>query len=532
MATPSSFPFPITGDPIIDATIHGYYWDVGQSKTINWSISDNLNEDLIWYNPTAAGGIAEQIDAIFDIISTYVDIDFNYVGYWNDPTTAASMNSDINISLSISENLFSSSNVLASAFFPDASGDSTHYKGISGDIFINLNSEANYYESFSAGSQGWFLLLHEIGHALGLKHPHDDGGTGRPTLEQIGLSELDYDWASVMSYNDDYSYNTLAFDPATPMLLDIIGLQYLYGKNSNNNSGDGLYTLSKTNTYATIWDASGSDIVDASSNTEAWHIHLSTEDLTSIGFATSSSEITLPSPKNFFWLMGDFEHAIGSIYDDTIVGNNLDNMLYGNWGSDFIDGGAGVDTASFSGSMRDYSMTRGQTSDTISGHQGTDVLLNIERLEFSDGNVAIDIDGNAGAIASILAAVFGGETILNTEYVGIGLDLIDNGRSIEQICELALQVAGANTHDDVVELLYSNLFGATPSESEKAPYVALLDNGEHSKASLTVAAADLVDDFGVVDFIGLSRPAIESFLTSTIRGEENKIGIAIGPPSK
>ena len=57
-------------------------------------------------------------------------------------------------------------------------------------------------------------------------HTHDDGGTGRPTFQQVGL--LDKDFISIMSYQDDAPWNETSWDPATPMAADILALQYLY----------------------------------------------------------------------------------------------------------------------------------------------------------------------------------------------------------------------------------------------------------------------------------------------------------------
>ena len=105
-------------------------------------------------------------------------------------------------------------------------------------MYLNIDSEANSYTSYEPGSQGWFLLLHELGHALGLKHPHDDGGTGRPTFEELNRAGLNDDTTTVMSYFDTTeSLNEVSYDPATPMILDVLALQYLYGKNTSTNSG-------------------------------------------------------------------------------------------------------------------------------------------------------------------------------------------------------------------------------------------------------------------------------------------------------
>lgn len=218
-------------------------------------------------------------------------MDFNYVGYFDSPVTAATGGSDINISLSSA--LFASSNTLARAIFPNASENIQAYPGAAGDIYLNPNSEVNSYPSYAAGTQGWFVLLHEIGHSLGPKHPHDDGGAGRPTLGDIGLSGLNLDWARIMSCEEGYSYNLLQFDPATPMFLDVIGLQYLYGQNRSSNAGDGVYTLTKTGEYLTLWDPSGNDAVDARGNSEGWHIYLDISDDSSAGFAMPSNELIL-----------------------------------------------------------------------------------------------------------------------------------------------------------------------------------------------------------------------------------------------
>jgi hypothetical protein len=280
-----------------------------------------------WYDPPQ---LVQQLDAVFKAISAYINVTFNYTGYFEKPTDAYNGGSDINVSLDINNFFYNDYSTWAFGFFPANESNYQVYPGAPGDIFLNLKSEANYLESHAPGSAGWFLLLHEIGHTLGLKHTHDSGGTGRPTMSDIGLQSLDTDWVSMMSYKDDYDYNRVDFDPSTPMVLDVIGLQYLYGSNLSTNAGDTTFALSKQSTYVTIWDPSGNDTIDARSSSGAWVINLPEYvGAHSIGDASPKSEAHLSSPLNFYWLMGDIENAVGSQYNDIITGNSLNNKLTG-----------------------------------------------------------------------------------------------------------------------------------------------------------------------------------------------------------
>jgi hypothetical protein len=119
-----------------------------------------------------------------------------------------------------------------------------------------------------------------------------------------------------------------------------------------------------------------------------------------------------------------------------------------------------------------------------------DTLVNIERLEFDDINLAFDLDGHAGEVAKLLGAVFGATAAANREYAGIGLTEADNGLSYEQLGEFAINATGLTSHDDIVVLLWQNLFGTAPAESEKSPYVELLGNGAISTGGLAVLAAE------------------------------------------
>jgi hypothetical protein len=82
-------------------------------------------------------------------------------------------------------------------------------------------------------------------------------------------------------------------------------------------------------------------------------------------------------------------NGTGNAADNVITGNKGANILDGKGGNDTLDGGAGIDTAVFSGKSTDYtvsvlSSTKAQLVDTR-GIDGSDTILNIEKVRFSDG---------------------------------------------------------------------------------------------------------------------------------------------------
>lgn len=178
------------------------------------------------------------------------------------------------------------------------------------------------------------------------------------------------------------------------------------------------------------------------------------------------------------------------------------------------DGGAGIDTLIFDGARSNFSIAQTSTSISIldrTGAEGSVVATQIERLQFADIKVAMDITaGHAGTTAKILGAVFGKATVANPAYAGAGLSLLDGGMTYQDLMKLALDVrlgSGA-TNTDVVNLLYNNVVGTVPSASELGVFVGLLDNGTYTRASLGVLAAETSLNAVNVDLVGLNNSGL------------------------
>ncbi|MES3001991.1 MAG: calcium-binding protein [Pseudomonadota bacterium] len=205
--------------------------------------------------------------------------------------------------------------------------------------------------------------------------------------------------------------------------------------------------------------------------------------------------------------------GVGNGLDNVLAGNSGSNMMRGLGGNDAIDGGDGIDTAGFAGERSQYAMAKSATGFQVDGTaagEGTDSVTNIERLEFTDGKVALDLSGDAGEVARILGAVFGREFVSNQAFVGIGLTFADSGMSYQSLVQLALDArlgAGAS-NAAVVDLLFTNVVGAHPDAAAQANFVGLLENHTFTQAGLGILAADFGVNLANINFVGLEQSGL------------------------
>jgi Ca2+-binding RTX toxin-like protein len=214
-------------------------------------------------------------------------------------------------------------------------------------IRVDLSEESN--SDVSVGSSGYSTLLHEVGHALGLKHPRSYGGVGQDSVVPFLVDAKDNTQYSVMSYNEhpyknadgyDLYSNSAAISAKTPLLYDIAAIQSLYGENTKYKTGDDVYRWdTNTDPYMTIWDNGGVDTIDASNQTQSQTIDLRAGQFSSIGavelmYTDNSTEFYAPKDNLSIAYNTIIEKAIGGAANDTLIGNSVANQLTGNAGSD------------------------------------------------------------------------------------------------------------------------------------------------------------------------------------------------------
>ena len=504
MATPSDAPFPLTGDNLVDLITTGYSWQLDSDRTIRWGLADGV-DGKSWGN---ADAMQKNIAAMLGYFSDYIDVKFEYAGHFSNPSIAYNEGSDITISLAGESVFGSNNNIWGRALFPNSSYNTEFYAGAPGDIFINANSEANNL-SYAPGTAGWHLVIHELGHALGLKHTHDDGGTGRPTASAVDLEELDIDWGSIMSYNDDFGLNRLSWDPVTPMPLDIIGLQHLYGDNLDTNADDSSLVIQDTNDYQTLWDPSGGDIVDASLVGEAVRIKLPQRP-SAIGSVGKIADTDLPSPTFFRWLIGAIENATGTEFGDGFRGNSLTNIFWGRQGNDAMDGKAGTDYSRYTDTLISQAEILAEDDFfRVNSAEGGDVLLNMERLVFSDGFVAIDINGIGGKAYRIYQAAL--NRTPDEEGVGYWIAQMDQGMGLTEVAsrfidsdEFRSQYGDAPSNDQFLTALYSNVLNREPDNDGFVWWLDQLDNNLEKTPNQVLAdfSESPENQNNVIDIIG------------------------------
>lgn len=205
----------------------------------------------------------------------------------------------------------------------------------------------------------------------------------------------------------------------------------------------------------------------------------------------------------------------------------------GQWqsGGDHFYGGNGIDTAVFRGNhdqyviSKDVSMQDARTeystsivgdtvTDTVSNRDGVDKLVDVERLQFADTNVALDVGlyENAGMAYRIYRAAFDRAP----DEVGLAnfIAALDQGVSPQAIANEFTHSAefqtlyGTNiSNADFVELLYQNALDRPSDAVGKANWVAALESGQQTRADLLIGFSESAENYQAT--IGLIGQGLE-----------------------
>ncbi len=284
-----------------------------------------------------------------------------------------------------------------------------------GDIWINTDENTmaglNNTSLTEPGQDGYETLLHEMGHALGLRHPND----AAYSQDQLHTT---------MSYTKaNITYDGVQWYPSAPMLYDILAIQTMYGPNMQNHQFDDNYTFStdaNRPSVEALWDAGGNDTFNAGNQTASVFINLNPGEFSSIGTG-DRDKAYIAIAYNVGVDDNYIENAIGGSANDELIGNNADNQLFGGEGEDTMLGGLGND-AYIIDNASDVVIENANegTDDTVLSSVTYTLGENIEWLILT-GIDAVDGTGNA------LNNVLNGNNAANTLDGGTGADTLIGG---------------------------------------------------------------------------------------------------------
>ncbi|MBR1157167.1 matrixin family metalloprotease [Bradyrhizobium sp. JYMT SZCCT0428] len=287
------------------------------------------------------------------------------------------------------------------------------YSGIAGDVFIDH------------GRTDVDVMLHEIGHALGFKHPNEDD----PTLTASLITET-------------------VLGRAAPNLgsLDIQAVQYLYGSSGTDGSQDsawrwtGYYTLIQVGT-------AGNDLFRG----------FMTSDVISAG--AGDDEAILGEGHDLMFgglgmdlLSGDLgnDTLFGDGGNDELVGDEGNDALFGGEGSDVIYGDDNTDLID-AGNANDRAYG-GNGDDTLTGGAGDDSLIGDSGLDFfnftaprSAYGISLLAGGGGGAV--VVDGPDGRDTVIGGEYLNFADGTYAVSGLVANTLLLSVDPSGPATND-------------------------------------------------------------------------------------
>ena len=281
--------------------------------------------------------------------------------------------------------------------------------GVGSDVFLS--------NSYDVNMNGEDVILHEIGHALGLKHPFE---------EYPQLIENDNTLYTIMSYTQketflpsitvnnrdngiEYSIKTEPLGRKDYAVYDIEALGFLYGK-KDNNLGDSVYNesdLYDNFRFDDIFDNGGIDTLNLSKCDLNTKIYLEGgEKLSSVGESLPKdyikNELTNEfEEKNISFDYFDeiYEDIVDAIREDkdlndliyqgeknlTLPVNQIENILTGS-GDDYIEDNS-LDNYISAGSGDDIIVVK-EGNDFIDGGDGEDRLKIYDNTSYQEYNYA------------------------------------------------------------------------------------------------------------------------------------------------
>lgn len=269
------------------------------------------------------------------------------------------------------------------AYFPNGTSET------GGDVYIDNTTSVNLDPT--AGDFGYLTYLHEVGHAIGLKHPGNYSASSTGPYLSSTADNTD---------NTVMSYTSVTFYPSGLGAYDIKAAQYLYGIPSESGSvgylqygtaaGDAITGDASGNDA--IWGLAGADMIYGQAGDDSI---MAGDDRDFVEVSSGNDLVygnrgqdTLSGSSGNDTIYGGQNDGPATVNNDVsayrqgsdhVYGGTGDDVIYGNHGGDYLYGEAGDDK-----------IYGGQDNDTISGGDGSDTLRGNKNDDYMDGGADTD----------------------------------------------------------------------------------------------------------------------------------------------
>ncbi len=302
----------------------------------------------------------------------------------------------------------------------------------SGDVFLGDNGDPTSDQLY--GNDTFATIIHEIGHAMGLKHPFEPYPNGAISADRSDIEFTVMSYSAFLTGEVSVNANTTAPDGSSVsgyMMYDIAALQAMYGANFEKGKTDdapaqkSVYTWSNSTgqqyingveapdtgttethkIFQTVWTQGADTTYDLSNfngdqyddlRAGQW-LRFSVDQLADLNSAAPAGTPEYQAHGNVYNTLlfeSDMRSLIGTLVagsgNDVIIGNELANVLHGNAGNDVIDGGIG--------------------NDVLYGGAGDDVLMGsfgVNELWGGEGTDTASYAGRSGVVYADLSAGYG-----------------------------------------------------------------------------------------------------------------------------